>query len=303
MNTLAHQSSNLAPSYSRSFLRATTALLGLSAIALLSGSAMAGAPAKAVTTVAPKSDSFFNFSASSVTYLYGLNWDVPFSNSKDRDIITIEHYDDNKLGDLFFFVDFANIATHGGATPGAGFDIYGEIDPRLSLSKLTGTSYKTGILKDFYIYSGTLEVGYSNSLGNVNKAFGLTLDKSHLAQLHGVAVDLDIPGFQVMSLNAYWRDDTDLHGSTWQLTAVWAAPFKLFGADFVFKGFADYNGAEGGTHSTFHTSPQLMMDVGDKLFHKKGMFYFGTEVDIWVNEFGVKGQNDVVPQIIAQVVF
>lgn len=277
--------------------------LAATALALFPISSFAGV-SSSTPADAPSSGSFFQFTATSLTYLYGFNWDTPFSPTSDRDILTIEHFNANKFGDFFLFVDFANLTTENRGGPSdTGIDIYGEASPRISLSKITGKDFSAGIIKDFYIYSGTLEFGRSKTLDNINREFDAGIDTTQLRQLHGVAVDFDIPGFTVASLNAYWRDDCDVSGSTWQLTAVWEVPFTIADIDFVFKGFADYAGSEGFLEKQFHTSPQLVMDLGDKLFDKKKKLYFGTEVDIWWNEFGIKDQDDVVPQIILQAYF
>lgn len=256
------------------------------------------------STATEKSDGFFLFHATSLTYLYGFNWDTPFSPSSDRDIITLEHFNSNRFGDFFLFVDFMNITTENRGGPSdSGFDIYGEASPRLSLGKLTGRDFSNGIIKDILIYSGTFEFGRSKTLDNVNREFGTDLDTTQLRQLHGVAVDFNFPGFTFATLNAYWRDDLDVSGSTWQLTAAWELPFSIGDLDFVFKGFADYAGSEGFLEKQFHASPQLVIDLGDILFDKKKSLYFGTEIDIWWNEYGVKDQDDVVPQIILQAYF
>ena len=261
-------------------------------------------PEKAVTTTQPPAgDKFINFASTSLWYLYGFNWDKPFASSHERDLITIEHFQDNDWGDVFFFTDFMNLTTEGRGHPETGFDIYGEVNPRLSLGKITGKPFKFGPVKDIFIYSGMLEFGTADTLENINRAFNTDIDKTQLRQLHGVALDLDLPGFAYSSINFFWRDDFDVSGSTWQITYVWGIPFKLGGCDFIFKGFADYNGAEGFLTETFHTSPQLMMDLGAKLFGKKNKLWIGTEVDIWVNEYGVRGQNDVVPQAVVEFEF
>jgi nucleoside-specific outer membrane channel protein Tsx len=273
---------------------------------LLVSPVRAGEPA--ITPAAPPStpdagDKFINFASTSLWYLYGFNWDMPFASSHERDLITLEHFQDNAWGDLFLFVDFMNLSTEGRGYPETGFDLYGEVNPRLSLGKVTGEPLKFGPIKDLFFYSGMLEFGTSDSLENINRAFGTDIDKTQLRQLHGVALDLDLPGFAYSSINFFWRDDFDISGSTWQITYVWGIPFHLAGFDFIFKGFADYNGAEGGLVETFHTSPQLMMDLGAKILNKKNVLWVGTEVDIWINEYGVRGQDDVVPQLVMQFEF
>ena len=260
-------------------------------------------PGKAVVTTEPKSDGFFNFTSTSLWYLYGFNWDTPFNASKERDLITLEHFNDNKLGDFFLFTDFMNLATEGRGYPEAGFDIYGEASPRISLSKLMGKAPGKGFFKDFIIYSGTLEFGRAESLKNINQAFGTDIDYTQLRQLHGVAIDFNMPGFIVSSLNLYLRDDLDLSGVTWQATYVWIVPFSIGSMDFKFQGFADLCGPEANTTTTFHTSPQLILDIGKPMGLPKGKLYVGVEVDVWVNEFGVKNQDDVVPQALLTYFF
>ena len=263
----------------------------------------AGEPVAPDNTAAP-SGSFFQFTSTSLSYLYGFNWDTPFSPASDRDIITLEHFNANRFGDFFLFVDFMNLTTENRGGPAdSGFDIYGETSPRLSLGKLTGKPVKFGIIKDFHIYSGTYEFGRSKSLDNINNEFGTDIDTTQLRQLHGVAVDLDLPGFNVATINAYWRDDLDVSGSTWQITAAWEVPFTIGEFDFVFKGFADVAGSEGALEAQFHTSPQLVVDIGDKILGRKKVLYFGTEVDVWWNEYGIKDQDDVVPQLLLQAYF
>ncbi|TLD72174.1 hypothetical protein FEM03_02115 [Phragmitibacter flavus] len=259
---------------------------------------------KGVATTETKSSGFFNFTSTSLWYLYGFNWDTPFSASEERDLITLEHFNDNKFGDFFLFVDFMNLTTYDtGLEPKTGFDVYGEASPRLSLSKLTGKEPGKGFIKDFFIYSGTFEFGRAGSLKNINQAFGTDIDYTQTRQLHGVAVDFNMPGFLVSSLNLYWRDDLDLDGSTWQLTYVWIIPFSIGSCDFKFLGFADFAGSEDYTVETFHSSPQLIMDIGKPLGLPKGKLYAGVEVDIWINEFGVKGQDDFVPQALITYFF
>lgn len=298
----------------RPIVRQTLATLSIASILglanLTPADSLAGEPTpsagKAVGTIPiqpPSSDKFINFSTTSLWYLYGFNWDKPFASSHERDLITLEHYQDNAWGDLFFFTDFTNLTTEGRGHPETGFDLYGEVNPRLSLGKLTGKSYRFGPVKDIYFYSGMLEFGTSDSLANINRTFGTHLDKTQLRQLHGMALELDLPGFAYSSINFFWRDDFDISGSTWQITYVWGIPFRLAGCDFMFRGFADYNGAEGELAECFHTSPQFMMDLGAKLFGKKSKLWIGTEVDIWVNEYGVKGQHDVVPQAVLEFEF
>lgn len=246
---------------------------------------------------------FIIFSACSISYLTGFNWQRPFAQSSRRDLVTLEHFNDNRFGDLFLFLDAANLGTYGRGSPGTRVDLYGEVSPRLSLSKLRRRAPSQGLIKDFFPYAGTLELGYSGSLHHINRTFGANIDTTHLAQLHGVGVDLNLPGFRYANLNAYWCDTQDVPGSAWQVTAAWGRPFRLGDVDFMFKGFADLAGPEGGLVTTLHVSPQLLFDAGARLFARKERLWLGVELDAWVNEYGVRGQNDFVPQLLLQLTF
>lgn len=287
----------------KKFARICSSLLALMGVQVASAKERVAAhTAESAEPVAKATSSFFHFAATSISYLVGANWTTPFAPSRFRDIITLEHFHDNRIGDFFFFTDVANLATIGRGDPKSGLDIYGELSMRLSLAKLFGIPAGTGILRDLFPYSGTLEFGRSGSLHNVNETLGTDIDTTVFAHLHGVAIDFAIPHFQVASLNGYWRDNTKVPGSTWQGTVVWAVPFQLAGANLLFSGFADLAGPEGELVSSFHSSPQLLLQLppAKSIFERVQL---GLEVDLWINEFGIEGQDDLVPELIGKVFF
>jgi nucleoside-specific outer membrane channel protein Tsx len=206
-------------------------------------------------------------------YLYGFNWDL---GPKRKDILTLEHADGWKLGDNYLFVDVMHLTNQDAAT---GF--YGEWQPRLSLSKILGVNLNVGPLHDI------LE---TNRL-----AFG----DGFLAYLIGAAVDLNVPGFAYWHQHFFVRSDIHLGGSTWQVTSEWAIPIEIGPVRFVQDGFVHFIGAEGKSSFNIITQPQLLLDVGNFGGYKDQLFV-GTEVDLRYNEYGIKGQNEAVPQAMVE---
>jgi nucleoside-specific outer membrane channel protein Tsx len=206
-------------------------------------------------------------------YLYGFNWDL---GPKRRDILTLEHADGWKLGDNYLFVDISHITNQDAAT-----SLYGEWQPRFSLSKIFGVNLNVGPLHDI------LE---TNRL-----AFGGGI----LAYLAGGAIDLNIPGFTYWHQHFFVRKDIHLTGSTWQTTSEWLVPFEIGSVRFVQDGFVHVIGAEGTSSFNIIAQPQLLLDVG-KFGGYEDQLFIGTEVDLRYNEYGIKGQNEVVPQAMVE---
>lgn len=231
------------------------------------------------------------------------HWNTPFAPSRFRDIATFEHFHVNQLGDVFVFVDLANLSTFGRGDPGAGLDVYGEVSYRVSLSKITGKNSSYSLVRDFYPYSGTLEAGHFGTLDKINQAFGSGIDTTHFAHLHGASIDIGLPKFQLSSVSVYWRDDIIRAGSTYQVTAAWALPLTLGSSEFSFGGFVDLSGPEGGRSTTFHTSPQFLYKAVEELPSFMGSLNIGVEVDIWINEFGTSGQHEFTPQLLGKAAF
>jgi nucleoside-specific outer membrane channel protein Tsx len=206
-------------------------------------------------------------------YLYGFNWNL---GPKRKDILTLEHADGWALGDNYLFVDVSHITNQDAAT-----SIYGEWQPRVSLSKLLGVNLNRGPLNDI------LE---TNRL-----AFGGGV----LDYLVGGAVDLNIPGFAYWHQHFFVRKDIHLAGTTWQVTSEWSLPFHIGPVRFVQDGFVHFIGAEGTSAFNIITQPQLLLDVG-KFGGYEDQLLIGVELDYRHNEFGIAGQNEFVPQAMVE---
>lgn len=202
----------------------------------------------------------------SVTLLHGTNFEVP---GDDVSALTFEHASRWNWGDVFAFVDLQDF--HDNAFRDTGW--YGEFSPRISLSKTAGLTFAgDGFVKDVLL-AATWERGK----GGVE------------ALLFGGAVDLNMPGFKFFKLHAYARKDTGLGAGfdDMQWTLAWSRPFKVGGQAFVVDGFIDYVVGWGPQETSIHIVPQIKWDVGAN-WGKAGKIWFGTEIDIWKNQFGIK---------------
>ncbi|WP_171036296.1 outer membrane protein OmpK [Maricaulis alexandrii] len=111
---------------------------------------------------------FIEFHTENIQLLRGSTYEL---GDRDRTIITLEHANRWRYGDLFVFADLT-IGDDGQRSA------YGEISPRLSLSRMTGQDWALGLVSDVYL-AGNFELG----------------DEGLDRQLYGAAVDLDLPGF------------------------------------------------------------------------------------------------------------
>lgn len=220
---------------------------------------------------------FIEFHTTNVQLLRG--WDYKVGDDK-RTIITVEHYNRFKYGDFFMFVDVSQYDD--------GLDnIYGEFAPRISFSRVTGREFSVGPINDVYL-AGMLERG-KNDLRNF---------------LYGGSVDLDVPGFKVLNISLYVRDNPHLPGQTWQVTTVWKYPIEYGDLKFMAEGFADFAGDEGPRyHANQLVVPRFLLDLGDAVGGASGKWYLGTEIQYWRNKFGIRGTTEFVPQLQIKWVF
>ncbi|WP_203291903.1 outer membrane protein OmpK [Maricaulis parjimensis] len=227
---------------------------------------MAGVMVAAGIMTAPASaQDFIEFHTENVQLLRGFDYEL---GDRERTIITLEHANRWRYGDLFVFADFT-IGDDGQRSA------YGEISPRLSLSRMTGQDWSFGLVRDVYL-AGNVELG----------------DEGLDRLLYGAAVDLDLPGFTFFKLHAYHRDDPQRPGSTWQVNFAWNRPFQIGDQRFLTEGFADLAGAEG-----FGTEHQLVVP---RLLWQVPAWehvWVGVEYQYWHNKFGVPGVTESVSQL------
>ena len=185
------------------------------------------------------------FESTNIQLLYGKNFtgDSFIYDTTDgkKATLTFEHFRTFEYGDFFMFVDYMD----GEKFDNAKYEVYSELSPRLSLSKLTNNDLSLGFIQDFYIAT-QINIGYD-----------------YLAYLGGLGCNLTLPGLNVFALNLYYKDENigDIQDETYQLTAVYQTK-SLYNVHF--EGFLDL------TEESINTHNQLLYNL------YKG-FFIGTE--------------------------
>lgn len=176
-------------------------------------------------------------------------------------------------GDSFFFFDVTNPDKD-------KTGIYGEWQPRLSFSKITGHSLNFAFVSDVLLAT---EINMSGSGAR--------------AYLYGPGFNIKIPTFAFFKFNTYLRDDQSQMGHTYQISIAWLEPIKLSDKfQISFAGFADYAGNEGSKAVNFLAKPRIMLDIGKLFFHTKNKVYLGLQYTYWHNKLGIKGLDESVPE-------
>jgi hypothetical protein len=217
--------------------------------------------------------------------LFGSGFELGSNAPDDNDVLTltINHFSTWEYGSNFFFFDVTQ-ETNGAEE----LDIYGEIYPSLSLSRIIGQDLSFGPVADIGPVAGL----------NVGTDLGIAL--------FGVKVDLDLPAAATASVQATsydtFRDplDRDLD-TTYQFTLTWNVPIVLDTAEkwwFSFSGFVDYIGPRGDNlRWRIVSQPQIRWDIG-RLFGVPDRIHVGTELGIDRNKFGNPGVNEFVPKAL-----
>ncbi|WP_239421225.1 DUF5020 family protein [Saliniradius amylolyticus] len=194
----------------------------------------------------------------SATYLYGENYRVGDSR---RAVLTFEHASGASWGDSFFFLD--HLRSRDG-----GRENYAEWSPRLSGCKLEiYCPEKGGLIKDV-LFANTVEMAEH---------------ATHF--LHGVGLDLNIPGFQYLQVNTYRRNNDQVEDN-WQLTTVWGYPFSIGQQAFLFDGFLDWFSSTEDQRASMNWTSQLKWNAG-KAMGLEERLYLGVEYVYWRNKFGI----------------
>lgn len=215
-------------------------------------------------------DSPIIWSDTSLSLLHGTNFKV---TSDDATTITFEHASGWTFGDLFMFAERSEF--HDNPTVKSSW--YGEFAPRFSLNKMGLFNLKEGgILKDL-----SIATNYERGKDGVESL------------LLGAGTSLNVKGFNFVDINLYARKDTGLGAGfdDAQVTLVWSKSFNIAKEIIVVDGFVDWVVGWGPQESSFHLVPQIKWDIGRKFGAAPGKIYFGSEIDIWTNKFGI-GNSD-----------
>lgn len=203
----------------------------------------------------------------SLSYLQGSDYEV---GDPKRQVLTVEHASGSNWGDNFFFLDHL---TRDDDT----VENYFELQPRLSLSYVTGKELKASIFKDFFVAT-QWEGGQFN---NYMAGFGTTLD---------------LPGFKYFHVNIY-QVKNDLWDDDQQLSLAWGAPFTIAGIEFLYDGFLDWSSASDTNAAEMNFTSQIKWNAG-QLIGSKSPFYIGMEYAYWTNKFGIKGVDERNPCLL-----
>ena len=216
----------------------------------------------------------------------------PFSGAREyTSILTVQHATSWRLGDSYFFVDILDDGGHDGFNDK---DLYGEWYPTLSFSKLSGTEFQLGPIRDIAL------------IGGIN--FGADADV--FKYLPGVRASWQVPGFAFLNtdLTAFIDANSGVKGggaprtsSSFMFDVSWALPFQLGSQSFLFGGHAEYIG---GTRDEFGNrgrgwilaQPQLTWDLG-AVFGAANQLLVGIEYQYWRNKLGAD-EDDNVPQLL-----
>lgn len=222
----------------------------------------------AVSGAAQAGDDVIEWHMENLQLLRGVEYEV---GDRERTIITFEHANRWTYGDVFLFMDFT-VADDGNR------GLYGELTPRLSLSRVTGQDWRWGPVSDVLL-AATYEFG----------------DEGLDRYVAGIAADLDLPGFTFARLHFFHRDDPGRDGTTWQTTLAWNRPFTWGRQRFLAEGFADIAGAEGQGVANQLAVPRLLWNV-PRANGEASPLYIGIEHQYWNNKFGIDGVVERVTQ-------
>ena len=216
----------------------------------------------------------------------------PFSSVREyTSILTVQHATSWRLGDSYLFVDILDDGGHDGFNDK---NLYGEWYPTLSFSKLSGTEFQLGPIRDIAL------------IGGIN----FDSDADVFKYLPGVRASWQVPGFAF--LNTDWTAFIDASSgvrgggaprtsNSFMFDVSWALPVQLGSQSFLFGGHAEYIG---GTNDEFGNQgkgwilaqPQFTWDLG-AVFGAADQLLVGVEYQYWRNKLGVD-EDDNVPQLL-----
>jgi len=151
---------------------------------------------------------------------------------KGKATLTYEYNAFSNIGDVFAFIDYTMADGRffvPGSVEGTETAFYVEVQPRLSLSYLSGTSLATGFVKDYFIAT------------QLNAGSGA----DYRAGLIGLGVSLDLPKVDFFALNVYYKHEKlvpfdTYNRDTYQLTFAYGTHFGESG--FSLTGWLDWTG-------------------------------------------------------------
>ena len=237
------------------------------------------------------------FSRTEFQYQGGSAWvEGALSPPGYQHILTLQHASAWSHGANFFFVDLACCDE-----PASNRDAYLEWYSYLSLGALSGKEISFGPVSNI------------NVTGGINWGSQARLVKF----TPGVQLALDLPGFAFANLDFNYLVDfsAGLEGGgvpktdgIFGVDFNWAYPFQIGEGSFSVEGHGEWQsstGTETGERQPHLVliQPQIRYDLGKAMWGAENRFLVGTELQVWINKFGVNGANEFLPQILVVVGF
>jgi len=219
------------------------------------------------------------FSTTNIQYLYGnFNGNSYVYDTKNggKSTVTLEHYTSTEYGDIFGFIDYSvaddKFKYHDDKT-----DTYGEIHPRLNLSKITSTDLSFSIVKQVYL-------AYEYNAGD-----------KYTANLIGLGSDIDVLGFDVFGLNIY-RKFQNIGRDTYQLSANYTTK-KVAGIFFI-NGFVDWTELDILTQNQFLFDMKKPLNMENLFIGAEWLYYEQTSLGL---NFNTNVRTNVLQAMIKYV--
>jgi hypothetical protein len=235
------------------------------------------------------------WSDTSIGWRYGTEFREPFiADDITKNIIDVQHASGYKYGTNFFNVDLLmsdkNDPANGGGTNGnstAGAqEAYVVYRNTVNLSKVTGSEYKFGFVRDI---GGTFGFDWNTK----NDGYG----SRKRMLVAGPTLMLDVPGFLNVSALVLGESNAPngIAGRYYykthpMLDIVWGIP--IGSSPFSFQGYFDIIAPKGkdefggDTATETHFDVAIMLDVGRVVGGPKDTFKVGLEYEYWKNKFG-----------------
>jgi len=240
-----------------------------------------------------------NASAVSVSVLHGDNFRNDQGYRSTRKTVTIENFAVWEYGTLFFYYDITEPTGRDQGPKYYSNQFFGGISPTFSLSKITGKNVSLGFVRDVSLRF-ELENGSGAGSANFQNYF------------YGLQYDLAVPGFDFFSVNTVARDNPRVHGVGFQLGMFWQMTQEFSGQNrFKFTGFLATSPWDGNNNKTQYykldnhgrfltTQPQLLYDLGYRLWSKKDRTEVGFEYGYFLNRFQFERTDEKVLQAMVK---
>lgn len=215
--------------------------------------------------------------------LYGSHLNPWESTSSQTTVLTVQHYEQWRYGDVFLFIDLADDADLDGYNDD---DAYGEFFANFSLGKVLGTDLGFGPILDFGVVAGA--------------SFGA--DDNFRQWLPSFRIAWRVPGFVFLTTDFALAMDAGggVHGREHHArrddhlitSVVWLLPFGVAGQSFSFAGFAEHQSGSSNVPVALFGQPQLRWDIGGE----SGLM-LGVEGLLWFNKLGTE-KHEANPQLM-----